>query len=114
MVCRKLGNLGVLAETAPEIATNRGNGEGKGAGKNMKKGFFFYGVNVLGDKPSINQGLEHCITVFTNTTDPALAAFDDAPVVAQIASNLAVFQLFIKTGFHRDPASGLDVGLQQP
>ena len=102
-----LGDIGILAESAPKIAAHRGNGVRQGIGQKMKQGFFFDGINMPGNQITVNQGFEDTIPVFAHRAYSAAAVFDHTAVAAQIAFDFFVLQRFPETSFHNCSIEGL-------
>jgi hypothetical protein len=85
MIGRHLGNIGILAKFAPQVAADGGDGIRKRAREKMKQGFFFDRINMAGDNFAINQlnqRLQHAGLVFSNAAFPPAAFFYDAAMAA--------------------------------
>jgi hypothetical protein len=82
MIGRHLGNIGVLAKPAPEVAADGGDGIRKRAREKMKQGFFFDRINMTGDNFAIDQSKQHAGLVFSNAAYSPTAFFYDAPMAA--------------------------------
>jgi hypothetical protein len=102
LIDRQLGDVGVLAEAAAEVASYRSNGIRKRARQKMIKRFFFNGVDVTRDEPTVNQGVQHPIPVFADVANPPLAIDDEAAMTAKMASHLVIFELFVQQRLHRN------------
>jgi hypothetical protein len=61
----------------------------------VEEGLFFDGIHMLGDQLPIHQAGQDPIAVFPDAADAPSAAFDDASVLAQIASDLERTQAFV-------------------
>jgi hypothetical protein len=97
---RHLGNIGILAKAAFKVAADSGNGIRRCPGKEMKQGFFFNRIDVLGDEITIDQGIQNTGVVFTHIANPSAAVFDDTTMAAQVAPYLFFLQPFIEVRFH--------------
>jgi hypothetical protein len=82
MIGRHLGNIGVLAKPAPQVAADGGDGIRKRAREKMKQGFFFDRINMTGDNFAINQGMQHAGPVFANAAFPPAAFLYNAAMAA--------------------------------
>jgi hypothetical protein len=99
-VRRHLGDVGILAEPAFEIAAHRGDGKGSAAGHQVEKRFFLNRVVTGSDQAPVYPCLQNAIPVFPHPADSPFAAADYAHMAAQPASDPLVLQGFVEPGFH--------------
>ena len=66
----------------------------------MKQRLFFYRIRIYGNQPAVNHGFQHTVYVLPDLASAEAVIVDGTPMMAEVASNLLVFQLFIKQGFH--------------
>ena len=96
-----LGDLVVLAMFAAEIAAHCGNGIGKGAGQQVKDGFFFDGVDVFADQAAVVEAVKDPALIFPDLADPAASFANQAMVMAEQAADMSgvIDGLFVKERF---------------
>jgi hypothetical protein len=82
VIDRHLGNVGILAKFASEVAPHGGNRIGKGARQKMKQRFFFDGVHMPRNDFSINQGVQRTVLILANAAFTAVARFYHAAMAA--------------------------------
>ncbi len=92
---RHLGNICVLTKTALEVASHRSDGIRETPRQKMIQRFFFNGVDIACNKPSVNQSVKNPFTVFPDTAYSPTTLFYDAPMVAKIAFDLVLLQRLI-------------------
>jgi hypothetical protein len=73
----------------------------------MKQGLFFDGINVPGNKFTVNQRLQDTARIFPHAANSPTAVFDHTAMTAKIAFHLVVLKGIIKVGFHGRFAPGL-------
>jgi hypothetical protein len=95
-----LRDIGILAESAPEIAPDSSQGIRQCAGIKMKQRLFLNGINVDRYHAVINKRLEDSVSVFPHIANAAGPLPDEAPVIAEFAVELLIGQLFIEQRFH--------------
>ena len=83
----QLGDLPVLAEGTAEVAPRGGDGIGTAARLKMKERLLLDRVDVLRDRPLIDQRHQRPIPVLTHATRAQLARRNDAAVRAKIAAH---------------------------
>jgi len=72
----------MLALEASEIATHSGHGEGGRPWKEMKEWLLFNGVDIQGDRATVNKGVKFSSLVLTNSTETPFRRGDDASMAA--------------------------------
>jgi hypothetical protein len=95
-----LGDICILAEAAPEITADRGDGIGQTARVEVKQGLFLDRIDIAGDQPAIYQRRQLPVPVFTHTANTPPVRFDEATMTAQVASDLSVVERLVQIGFH--------------
>jgi hypothetical protein len=61
----------------------------------MKKGFFFYGVYMLGDNLSVNKAYQHTLTIFSYPTNPFCPLLNQAFMAAKETPDSFLLQFLI-------------------
>jgi hypothetical protein len=84
---------------AHEVAAHGGDGKGAGAGQEVKQGLLLDGVDVLGHQAAVGKCIQNAPLIFPHVAEAPLARIDLAFMGAQVALNLLVPGLFIKSGF---------------
>jgi hypothetical protein len=98
---RCLGDVGVLAEKALEVASNGCDGKTTRSGLKVIQGLLFDGVDVLSDESPIHQRVENSPIVLANTALASIPRFDAALMAAEKAMHLLIVKLFVEQGlFH--------------
>jgi hypothetical protein len=90
-----LGDICVLTEKAAKVAPYRGNGIGETARTKMKKGFFFDGIDILGDQMPKHERAQAAVLTLAHTAESPLALLYKTTVMAKVAANAAVVPLTI-------------------
>jgi hypothetical protein len=84
-----------------EIAADRGNGAGQGAGQEVIERLLFHRIDMLGRNPAIGQAIECAVLILPNPANAPPAWFDPAAVSAESADDRLIFCLIEKRFFHR-------------
>jgi hypothetical protein len=77
-----LGYLIVLAVEAAEVAAHRGNGIRPAAGHKMKERFFFDGITIFGNQPTVHQAVQRALLIFPHPADTSFTLLDVTMVIA--------------------------------
>jgi hypothetical protein len=90
-----LGYVRILTKTTLEIASDRGDGVGPASRQEMKKGFFFNRIYVLGNNFSVYEAYQGTGSVFSNATNTLSALFYKAFMAAKEAPYALAVHFFI-------------------
>jgi hypothetical protein len=95
VICRQLGNVRILAKTAPQIASHRSDGVGPRSRQEMEKGLFLDRIDMTCDYPAVYQRIQYTGLIFPDIANTASSRFYNAAMGAQMASNFVVFQRLV-------------------
>jgi hypothetical protein len=100
VICRQLGNVRILAKTAPQIASHGSDGVGPRSRQKMEKGLFLDRIDMTGDNPAVYQRIQYTGLIFPDLANAASSRFYNTAMGAQMALYFIVGLLFIQIGFH--------------
>jgi hypothetical protein len=97
---RHLGDVGILAEPAFEVAAYCGDGKRPAAGHQVENRLFLNGVVAGSDQAPVNPCFQNTIPIFPYPADSPFAVADNAIVVAQPTSDPLILHGIVQPGFH--------------
>ena len=97
---RHLSNICILTKTALEVASHRSDGIRETPREKMIQRFFFDGIDVTGNNPTVHSGFQSAPSVLSNTAYAPEPVFYDTAVIAEIAFDCRVLKRLIKIRVH--------------
>jgi hypothetical protein len=93
----------ILALEAPEVTAHSSKGERGRPRIEVKDRLLLDGIDMQGDGPSKDEGIELSLPILPDSTDPSFRRRDGASVIAEMALDLPSFQRIVKHGFFHNP-----------
>lgn len=93
----------VLAVFAGKVAADGSDGERKSSGKKVEERLLLDWVDLASGSPSVDEGIEFPVSIFSNPTSSPIAGEDGTVVSAVPALDSLVFKLLVKQDLFHHP-----------